>query len=279
MSTRMDDGQIRPDCAAMAEQVMASWADSFATVLETMTEQRPKIESRAAASSALDEGFEWWGQNLSILPQPSFWIGAPTESWSALGRMALSALGVDDPSDADLVSTYRDLMAQTSAVVASQLAREFGEEITGGDSVPTSQPDTGGALIVKWSLDAGLMSMEGAAVLGEPFLGYCSGHQAPAVASKAGSGEAPPQSGSETPRFAGRPLDSIPKCTLRVKFVLGRTTLPMRDVFKLNVGSVIMLDQSALDPAYLVIGGRVLARGQVVVVNGNYGLKICQHES
>jgi flagellar motor switch protein FliN/FliY len=53
----------------------------------------------------------------------------------------------------------------------------------------------------------------------------------------------------------------------------------MRDVFRLNVGSVIMLDQSALDPAYLVIGGRVLARGQVVVVNGNYGLKICQHES
>ncbi len=278
MSTGTDDGQIRPDCARMAAQVIASWADSLATVLESMTVQRPKIEARAAASGALDQGFAWWGQKLSILQQPSFWIGAPAQSWAALGRLALSALGVEEPSDADLASTCRDLMAQTSAVVASELAREFGEEMTGGDSVPTSQPDANGALIFRWSLDAGLMSIEGAAVVAEPFLDHCSGFIARAVASKAGCGEVPPQSGSEPPQFAGRPLNSIPNCTLCVKFILGRTTLALRDVFKLNVGSVIMLDQSALDPAYVVIAGRVLARGQVVVVNGNYGLKICQHE-
>jgi flagellar motor switch protein FliN/FliY len=278
MSTRTDDGQNRPDYASTASQVMASWADSFATVLESMTAQRPKIESRAAASGASEEGFAWWGQKLSILQQPSFWIGAPAESWAALGRMALSALGVEEPSDADLVSTCRDLMAQTSAVVASQLAQEFGEEMTGGDSVPTSQPDDSGAQIFRWSLDAGLMSMEGAAVLSEAFLGHCSGLTARTVASEAENGEAPPQPGSEAPQFGGRPLNSIPNCTLRVKFVLGRTTLPMRDVFRLNVGSVIMLDQSALDPAYVVTSGRVLARGQVVVINGNYGLKICQHD-
>ena len=73
-------------------------------------------------------------------------------------------------------------------------------------------------------------------------------------------------------------MSSVPNCTLHVKFVLGKTTLAMREVFKLTVGSVIMLDQFALDPAYVVIGGRVLARGQVVIVNGNYGLKICRHE-
>ena len=114
-----------------------------------MTVQRPKIEARAAASGALDQGFAWWGQKLSILQQPSFWIGAPAQSWAALGRLALSALGVEEPSDADLASTCRDLMAQTSAVVASELAREFGEEMTGGDSVPTSQPDANGALIFR----------------------------------------------------------------------------------------------------------------------------------
>jgi flagellar motor switch protein FliN/FliY len=37
---------------------------------------------------------------------------------------------------------------------------------------------------------------------------------------------------------------------------------------------VIELDHSAIEPAEVVIDGRVLARGQVVVVNGNYGLKI-----
>jgi len=61
---------------------------------------------------------------------------------------------------------------------------------------------------------------------------------------------------------------------LRVEFRLGRTTLLLREIFKLNVGSVIELDHSAIEPAEVVIDGRVLARGQVVVVNGNYGLKI-----
>jgi flagellar motor switch/type III secretory pathway protein FliN len=185
---------------------------------------------------------------------------------------------VEEPSDADLVSTCRDLMAQTSAVVASQLARDFGEEITGGESVPAGRPDTSDAPIFRWSLDAGQMSMEGAAVLAEPFLNHCSGFMARAVASKADPEEVSPSCGVETPQAGSRPLNSLPNCTLHVKFVLGKTTLAMRDVFKLTVGSVIMLDQSALDPAYVVVGGRVLARGQVVIVNGNYGFKICRHE-
>jgi len=37
---------------------------------------------------------------------------------------------------------------------------------------------------------------------------------------------------------------------------------------------VIELNHSAIEPAEVVIHGRVVARGQVVVVNGNYGLKI-----
>ena len=160
----------------------------------------------------------------------------------------------------------------------SPLAAKVPEEMTGGDSVPASQPDASGALIFRWSLDAGQMSIEGAAVLAEPFLNHCSGLMARSVASKADPEEVPPPSGTETPQFAGRPLNSVPNCTLHVKFVLGKTTMAMRDVFKLTVGSVIMLDQLALDPAYVVIGGRVLARGQVVIVNGNYGLKICRHE-
>ena len=279
MSTGTEGGQMGADCARMAAQVMASWADSFAAVLESMTAQRPKIELRAAASSARQAEWAWWGQKFSILEQPSLWIGAPAESWAALGRLALSALGVEEPSDADLVSTYRDLMAQTTAVVASQLAREFGEEITGGGCVAADQPGASGAPIFRWSLNAGPMSMEGAAVLAEPFLEHCSGFTARAVASEAGVGEGAAESGSGTVQSGGRPSNSIPNCTLCVKFVLGEATLALGDVFKLNVGSVIMLDQSALDPAYVVVSGRVLARGQVVVVNGNYGLKICQHGS
>jgi len=195
------------------------------------------------------------------------------ESWTALGRLTLSALAVDDPTDGDIQATCRDLMAQTTAVVANHFARQIGEQVTSGDSSPASAPDTGQALVFTWSLDAGLMSMEGVVVWSEALLTRCAGSPAqPAAAETVRQDAIPPD--TQTPQLGGHALDSIPRLDLRVKFVLGRTNMLLRDLFKLNVGSVIELDRSAVEPAEVVISGRLLAHGQVVVVNGNYGLKI-----
>lgn len=278
MSIPTDAQPIPPDCAQMATQVMASWTDSLITVLESMTGYRPKVESHASLSSAVKEGLAWWGQSLSILKEPSFWIGAPAESWAALGRLTLSALGVTEATSNDIESTCRDLMAQTSSIVASQLASQFREDITGGDSIPGSQPNPVGALVFSWSLDAGLVSLEGVAVWSNTFLNHCSVFTVQSAAVKASSEEAPTVSGSERLRFGGRTVDSLPRLDLKVNFILGRTTLSLGDVFKLNVGSVIELDHSAIEPADVVISNRVLARGQVVSVNGNYGIKILPHQ-
>jgi flagellar motor switch protein FliN/FliY len=262
----------------MAEQAMACWAESLATVLESMTAHRPKIELRASALHALDGGFAWWGQSMSILEQPSFWVGAPRESWAAFGRLTLSAVGMAAPSDTDVASTCRDVMAQTSAMVAAQLASRFAVDITGGDSIPASRPGAGGDLVFQWSLDAGLVVMEGAVVWSQAFLARCADlAPEPAVATSASPGGSS-LSGDKTPQFGGAPAASVPKLNLRVNFILGRATWPLRDIFKLNVGSVIELDRAANGPADVVIHGRVVARGQVVVLNGNYGLKILPNE-
>jgi len=274
MRDRTDQSTVRPTGAAIMAQTTGSWAKSVVSVLESMTAQRPTIEVREATFTGWEEGFAWWGQKLSILEQPSFWIGASAKSWADLGRLILSALGVEDPSDGDIEATCRDVMAQTSAMVADQLARQLGVEITGGDSLPANQPDAVGAPVFRWSLDAGLMSMEGAAVWADAFLHRCSGLAPTVPAEGSGSEESSSAPGSDTPRFGEQPRSSVPRLDLRVVFRLGRTTLPLREIFKLNVGSVIELDHSAIDPAEMVIHGRVVARGQVVVVNGYYGLKI-----
>lgn len=274
MTDSTDQGTAGSDGRQIARQVMAAWAEALVAVLESMTGNRPKIELRESPVETGAEGTAWWGQRLSILDQPSFWIGAPADSWNALGRLTLSALGVDDPSDSDVEATCRDLMAQASATVATDLTRQFGTEITGGNSEAGGQPGSVAAPAFKWSLDAGLVSIEGTAVCAEPFVTRCAGFAGPPAAEESGSAEAP-VSGSEAsqPPGEGR-VDSMPRLDLRVKFILGRTTLPLREVFKLNVGSAIQLDHSDTDPADMVIQGRVFARGQVVVVNGNYGLKI-----
>ena len=271
MNDGLDKSKTAPAGNTLAKETTGSWAESFVSVLESMTSHRPSIEVQESTSTGWDEGLAWWGQKLSILEQPSFWIGAPAESWASLGRLTLSALGVEDPAESDIEATCRDIMAQTSAMVATQLTDQLGEEITGGDSLPASQPDAAAGPVFRWLLDAGLISMQGTAVWAETFLRRCSA--TPGLAAE-GSAQAAPGSGSEAPQGGGRPETPIPRLDLRVEFRLGRTTLQLREIFKLNVGSVIELDHSAIEPAEVVIDGRVLARGQVVVVNGNYGLKI-----
>jgi flagellar motor switch protein FliN/FliY len=52
--------------------------------------------------------------------------------------------------------------------------------------------------------------------------------------------------------------------------------MPLKDILELGPGSVVELDQQVRDPAELLIGRKVVARGNVVVVDGNYGLQITE---
>jgi flagellar motor switch protein FliN/FliY len=48
----------------------------------------------------------------------------------------------------------------------------------------------------------------------------------------------------------------------------------LRDVLKLTSGSIVELDRTISEPVDLVINDRTIARGEVVVVEGNYGIRI-----
>ena len=56
----------------------------------------------------------------------------------------------------------------------------------------------------------------------------------------------------------------------------GRTELPIRTLSKLGPGSVIELGRSPDDPVDVLVGDRVVARGEVVIVGGNYGVRILE---
>lgn len=57
---------------------------------------------------------------------------------------------------------------------------------------------------------------------------------------------------------------------------IGRTKLPVRHVLDLAPGSVIELDRAAGTPADLMVNGRLIARGEVVVVDEDYGIRIVE---
>lgn len=57
---------------------------------------------------------------------------------------------------------------------------------------------------------------------------------------------------------------------------LGSCQLPMREVLQLCVGSVVQLDKPADAPVELSVNGKLIARGEVVVIEDRYGVKITE---
>ncbi len=72
----------------------------------------------------------------------------------------------------------------------------------------------------------------------------------------------------------GPNLSMILDLPLEVSVRLGATKILIRDLLRLDKNSVLELDQSADDPLDIVVNDRVLARGEVVVVDDRLGIRI-----
>lgn len=75
---------------------------------------------------------------------------------------------------------------------------------------------------------------------------------------------------------AGKPLDHLYGVRLDAEAVLGRADLSVEDMLNLGVGSVIELDRLVSDPVDLIVQNVRVARGEVVVVNDQFAIRITE---
>ena len=88
----------------------------------------------------------------------------------------------------------------------------------------------------------------------------------------------PEPASAAAPHSAPR-YDAILAIPVTVQVVLGATTMPVASLMKLGRGAVIALDQKVGDPVNVVVNGRVIARGEVVVVDedsARYGVSLTE---
>lgn len=71
-------------------------------------------------------------------------------------------------------------------------------------------------------------------------------------------------------------LDIVLDVKVKVTVQLGSCLLPMREVLELAPSSVVQLNQHASDPVGLYINEKLVAYGEVVVVEDNFGIKITE---
>ena len=71
-------------------------------------------------------------------------------------------------------------------------------------------------------------------------------------------------------------LELIRDVELDLKIELGRTQMHLEDVLKLHKGSVVPLDKLAGDPVDIYVNGRLIARGEVLVLNDNFCVRVAE---
>lgn len=107
------------------------------------------------------------------------------------------------------------------------------------------------------------------------------------AASSAGSNGTSPSAGPSTALFPdlGRPsggptsqagIDLLRDVNLQVRIELGRTRMLVEDVLRLSPDSVVELDKAAGDPVDIYVNGRHIARGEVLVLNEAFCVRVSE---
>ena len=79
-----------------------------------------------------------------------------------------------------------------------------------------------------------------------------------------------------TPAVTESNLDLLLGVGLSLTLRFGQRVLTLREILDLSSGSVVELDRQVQEPADLLLGDKLVARGEVVIVDGNYGVRVTE---
>jgi flagellar motor switch protein FliN/FliY len=242
--------------------------------VEMMTEAAPglKLSPEKATVSEVPEAL-WYSIALNFTPDATVFIGAAEDTWVHIGKSTLLAAGVTDAGPDDARGAYLEIVTQATSGLATAVSLRLQESVS---SLP--------ARIVKPGVDGldrslGVSALE--ITVADPparklYLAWSHALESALAPSKSQSQELAPAEKRPALIEKSRTLDLLMEVELPVSVSFGRAQLPLRDVLKLNSGSIVELNRTISDPVEIIVNNCVIARGEVVVVEGNYGVRIDQ---
>lgn len=260
----------------MRSEQGAAWiaqrlAAEFALVMESMTGLRPAIACSGTPETTPE--VPWLKYSLTISPAASVWFGASKEVRSRLGEEILKAAGIEEPDTASIENTFEEAAGQAAGGLTRALSALLRQPVSSMRQAG-GPPDEFAACFLA-SIVCGEAS-EGLPL----WLAVSPDTAALAAPSEAASELAGPSSGkSLTPSPSDRQLrkmDLLLDVQLPVSVSFGQSQLPLRDVIKLTTGSIVELNRTISEPVEVLVNNCVIARGEVVVVEGNFGVRIQQ---
>ena len=246
------------------QELAAEWHSQFAEVMEAMADLRPAMDVAGDAAAGGGPTL-WWRQNLDAAAGAAVWIGARETTWQALGLRVLSAAGIESAEESEQKSSYLEVIRQSLSALAGSVGGQLGREILCADG---AEEEPGNALRCRITIRTDEQSL--------PDLLFAASAELLALllpASKPALPEAM-EDGLELSDRARGTLNLLMDVEMPVSVSFGRTEVRVQEVLRLITGSIIELDRSISEPVEVIVNNCVVARGEVVVVEGNYGVRI-----
>jgi flagellar motor switch protein FliN/FliY len=237
-------------------------ADLQRSLSQNQTEEVTVSWSRDQRDVA-GEDLAWWSCALSIDPACRIYAGTDPETWKEIKGPGASDTSFDDPQ-----GTWFAVLSQSIEQAAKA---RFGALVSCSDPGKSDAPSGAWAKIpVEIARgDSGpvmylVLSPDLSAALGG------SDDTPPSAPERSGvAGRA-----ETNPRGDTNPLEILQHVEIPVSVSFGRTQMRLKDLLGLANGSVVQLDRELGDEVEIRVNNCVIARGEVVAVNGNYGIRI-----
>jgi flagellar motor switch protein FliN/FliY len=276
------------DTIENAKQLLDSWVESLTQVLEAMTDQRPAILWKAvsgpfnqiSAQSGISPDTEilWWEQPFQLVPDAKAWVAAARATWEQSGTLTLKAAGLETVELTEARNTWLEILGQSLSAMSRSIGSLVGREVncdSGAERSPGDDVHEWAAVSISFSGEDPLRLL---IALSPKLVMLISGQ--PAEGAEEISSAVPrletavgrPR-GSQTP---SRTMELLLDVDLPVSISFGKAELPLRDVLKLTTGSIVELNRGVNELVEVLVNHCLIARGEVVVVEGNYGVRIQQ---
>ena len=209
-----------------------------------------------------DDGAEMGAMQLSIVSE------TVTQIASAMAEELAKSVG------ASTDGVHADLCTDATNLPPPPFASYEGTIQVGVDVAPQIAIDFDGIALSKIAGEPEPAAITAAAEPAPVAAAPARRPQAPAPAAQPVSFAS--MSPTQTRSHAGNNLDLVHDVPLQISAVLGKTALTLRDVVALQSGSVFELDKLSTDPIDLYVNNILIARGEVVVVDDKFAVKISE---
>jgi flagellar motor switch protein FliN/FliY len=257
------------------------WSGLLTQTLESMTDQKCKAAWTAAPGPSAGDDIFWWEQRLSLADVPLIWVGAPAQTWNELGSRTLRAAGIETVETADARNTWLEILSQALSGLAQSIGGKLGCEVTCTKGDESAQAPSGGSWIsVEVTYDdvtlPGILLGFSAQVMEKLEHAGDARLEGDTAAGADESSGADQNALAAFVPHASKTLSLLLDVELPVSVSFGRAELLLKDVLKLTTGSIVELNRGVSEPVEVIVNNCVVARGEVVVMDGNYGVRIHQ---